>query len=748
MSKRKRQPARSRSRERAEQPPRDLLAPILPACVCLLLVWRMLVPTESAQAGDTLWITEGWLVLAIGWAWLRLRNDPTPFAFDRYDLAVAVFTGGHVVSAIALLAGTGDKRAALNMLWEWLALAISFVLIRRVIVTRDQRRTLVLSLVGVAVVLAALGLWQHYVMYPQLAADFTEFEQFEQTPPSPSDEQAHQRHEELRLQFQIVPREQPARMLFVQRMRESSEPMGLFALANSLAGLLAVWLLIAVALTVTNRPEPGGRLDRLLPVLFAVLLAFCLLLTKSRTAFAGVVGGLTLWGVIRYRSGASLTRRGLILLVASVAGVLLLLGVATLSGGFDRQVVSEASKSLRYRLEYLEGSWELIKDRPWLGTGPGNFRQNYLQYKLPESSEDIGDPHNLFADVWANGGLIPLVGLLAVVTLACVPTREPDDARATSSPTGLTLPILVGCGLGFAVPLTSSFVFNAHLDTRLLLMIPAWIAVATFLNSRFHDTDAPHAALAAATAALVIHLLGAGGIAMPAICQTLLLLIALRHPVVAPSTVEGATASLSHRPTLIWGASMVVLAGTCLMTAAVPVTNCELMMMSAQGSSNPQARERAYLDALTADPLSADPPARLAESAFERWNADPRSPEELFAEGVNRMQIAIEKNPRDAKHHHRLGIWYGRKFRRSGDSQDALAAAEALSRAVQLYPTNPLFHAELAEARNLAGQTVSAGESAARALDLHALNLKLGHLDRCLQQETLQQLAVLAEPHE
>ena len=719
---------------------------VLPASACLLLVWRMLVPTESAEAGDTLWITQGWLVLAIGWAWLRLRNDPTPLAFDRYDLAVAVFTGGHVVSAIALLAGIGDKRAVLNMLWEWLALGVSFVVIRRTIVTRDQRHSLLLCLVGVAVVLAALGLWQHYVMYPQLSADFTEFEQLEQTPPLPTDEQARQRHEELRLQFQVVPREQPARMLFVQRMRESSEPMGLFALANSLAGLLAVWLLIGVALTVTNRPESGGRLDRVLSVLFAVLLAFCLLLTKSRTAFAGIAGGLTLWGVIRHRSGAPLTQRGLAVLAAPVLGVLLLLGLGTLSGGFDRQVVSEASKSLRYRLEYLEASWELIKDRPWLGTGPGNFRQNYLQYKLPESSEDVGDPHNLFADVWANGGLIPLVGLLAVVTLACVPTKEPDDARATSSPTGSALPIVLGCGLGFAVPLTASFVFNAHVDTGLLLMIPAWIAVATFLNSRFHDADVPHAALAAATAALVIHLLGAGGIAMPAICQTLLLLIALRHPVPEPTMVDEALASLSHRPTLICGASMVVLAGTCLTTAAVPVTNCALLMTIAQGSSNPQAKERAYLDALTADPLSADPPARLAEFAFERWNADPRSPGELFAEGVSRMQIAIEKDPRDAEHHHRLGTWYGRKFRRSGDSQDALAAAEALARAVQLYPTNPLFHAELAEAQNLAGQPSSAGESASRALELQALNLQLGHLDRCLPQETLDQLAVLAGP--
>ena len=42
----------------------------------------------------------------------------------------------------------------------------------------------------------------------------------------------------------------------------------------------------------------------------------------------------------------------------------------------------------------------------WWGVGPGNFGGPYLKYKLPESSEEILDPHNMFIEVWATAGVL------------------------------------------------------------------------------------------------------------------------------------------------------------------------------------------------------------------------------------------------------------------------------------------------------------------------------------------------------
>src|SRR5205085_6033684 len=91
----------------------------------------------------------------------------------------------------------------------------------------------------------------------------------------------------------------------------------------------------------------------------------------------------------------------------------------------------ESTKSLRYRFEYWSSTWEMLLETPrnWLmGVGPGNFRQNYLPFKLPQSSEEIADPHNLVLDVWANGGLMA-VGGLAGVCFAGIRSLWQRDSR-------------------------------------------------------------------------------------------------------------------------------------------------------------------------------------------------------------------------------------------------------------------------------------------------------------------------------
>ena len=69
-----------------------------------------------------------------------------------------------------------------------------------------------------------------------------------------------------------------------------------------------------------------------------------------------------------------------------------------------------------YRWQYWQGAWGVITGGAtgvwqavsspffWWGVGPGNFGGPYLKYKLPQASEEILDPHNLFLDVWAMAG--------------------------------------------------------------------------------------------------------------------------------------------------------------------------------------------------------------------------------------------------------------------------------------------------------------------------------------------------------
>ena len=84
----------------------------------------------------------------------------------------------------------------------------------------------------------------------------------------------------------------------------------------------------------------------------------------------------------------------------------------------DREVLTQSTMSLRYRWEYWQGAWGVITGGAtsvwqalsspffWWGVGPGNFGGPYLKYKLPQSSEEILDPHNLFLEVWATAGVL------------------------------------------------------------------------------------------------------------------------------------------------------------------------------------------------------------------------------------------------------------------------------------------------------------------------------------------------------
>ncbi len=61
----------------------------------------------------------------------------------------------------------------------------------------------------------------------------------------------------------------------------------------------------------------------------------------------------------------------------------------------DSLVLSEAPKSIAFRLEYWQAATRMIIDYPLTGVGLGNFQSYYPSYKLPAASEIIADPQQL-----------------------------------------------------------------------------------------------------------------------------------------------------------------------------------------------------------------------------------------------------------------------------------------------------------------------------------------------------------------
>lgn len=773
----------------------DIFDSILVMVVGALLMWRLLVPTEGSVEGRTLWIALLWPLALVVWGIAQFRSGTWRIRCGWLDAAVWLLVGGHVVSALRVLATTGDKRASLNMLWEWLSLGIAFFLVRQTLVDRSDRRNLALMLTAAAMTLAGLGVHQHFFGYRELQTQLQEVERqwkeldrLDQQPP-PENPRARADWEAARnkvffeLEQQDIPTNpEGARMLFRQRIESSSEPFGLFGLANSFAGLLVCWLVFSLGVIVAAWQQKLVPRTWVGPTLLTVVLAFCLVLTKSRTAYVGLLVGLAAWGFGLARALSAHPQRIARWGLGAIAAVALLGTLGWATGGVDRLVFSESGKSLRYRLEYWRGTWSVLRESPAnliLGVGPGNFRQHYLAHKLPESSEEIVDPHNMVLDAWANGGLLALIGLggLCLTAGLLVFYRSPNSLESATSlqqtdealriegasgstsaknwagepESGIVINgFLLGGGLGFL----AAYLAGATLDNRLPILAFGWAVAAALCHKLFRQIEVSPSLLGAAAVALLVHLLGAGGIGMPAITQTLFVLLALGAAEI--DSVVPQTAGLwsgTTRPVPVAAiAGGLGLTAACFALAVWPVTSSKSALAEAMtGQStrgNADKTSAALARAAAADPLAAEPRQRQALLGLQfALGATKNSDAEAWMEkAVAWQQEAIERDPLNANQYRTLADYELEFGKRNQSPAWFERAAADYIRALARYPNNPTMQSDLARAWSLAKRPDLARPVAQRALELHEINVQAGHPDKQLPAPRLQLLKEILTP--
>ncbi|QDT99016.1 O-antigen ligase family protein [Gimesia aquarii] len=792
MSKRRKQ-HRSQSSHTKSSPAAPELHPLLSLLtgvqlflVGTLITTRYLLPAESAPQGDTLHIALGWFIVAILFcSSLLLDRYRTPH-LDRYDFGVWLLVSGQVIAALVMILITdGQKRAALNLMWEWVSLGLSFSLIRRIIATTQLRTVLLQGLLTTIVLLSVYGIWQHHWMYGQLAEEYLSARQQFDTATTPAERSEFQK----KLLSMGVPADAlsgSGQQLFERRLLDSTEPLGMFALANTFAGLLAVGFLIAFSQTVhalfdktRHVTSKGSRFKSWILLLPTILIGYCLILTKSRTAWVGVVGGLVSLGIlklIRHKEQSQAWKKHAIKW-GSMTGIILLgfFLLATFSGGFDKEVLTEAPKSLKYRLEWWTATWDLIKESPLWGTGPGNFREHYLKYKLPGSSEEIADPHNLFLDVWANGGMIAFAGLLTVLMLACYHWVIKPSASSNESKTEIdsfqnemsTSQVALLLGFIFAFPfLWGIQLFLQSIDETLLwIFCLGWLVLYFVLNLGWKTDDEFQQmedrssllslSLAAGFVALSIHLLGAGGIAMPAITQTWFLLLALAVPVTCQQAHESGILPLKsssgksrplksiHLKTLLLFVCLLMIVFFVWSSFAPTIHRKRLVIKGEQAllrGRSAQSAQRFFRQATQTDPLSPGPWQALAQIYFNQWAQSEHDDRDAFDQGVKQQKEAIKRNPFNPLNYFELGQKFFQQYQVSKTQADLTDAIENLSLAVTGYPNNARYRAVLAEVLFEAGQLNESQGEARQAINLDEANHQAQHIDKYLTEKTLNKM--------
>lgn len=756
---------------------------LLSAAVCALLVARPLFPSEgAAHEGDGQIVVMLWLAVAVGWALSLLGPRKVILRFGWTDAAVVTLVAAHTVAAVWGATQTAP-RPAVNMLWEWVALGLGFLLVRQLLTEPRQIRAMVAVMIGLAVITAGCGLYQYFVEMPATKEAFT------------TDPEGMLQAADLSIEPGSAEWE-----LFLNRL-ESVEPMATFALANSLAGFLAPWLVVSVGIGVLVLSDRSVSRRTLAGVAYsAVVILVCLLLTKSRGGVLAVLMGLGLWPPTRRwltsLALAVLTGRVLRVFLGLVAGTMrsdaprtqdaglrkfshqplppLLPGAAgawkptiviglialllvaavvglTAVGGLDIEILSEAPKSLGYRLQYWESTWGMIAEYPWLGCGPGAFQQTYTQFKLPEASEEIADPHNFLLEIWATAGPMAVAAMLAVLATfgwavwprrpnstdqtgetrsdALRPEHDPDAPRflLLGGIAGLLLAFPLGLFSG-APPTWGVYLVGLPLGALAIGLLWPWVA----------DGRLSPGLLAAAVGALAVNLLFAGGIGYPSVAGTFWTLIALE----LNATDSGRRWAVSRW--MAWAATAVAMAlmATCWVTSYQPVMACWAELGEARVS--PENALEHLLTAAENDPLSAEPWKQAAGLSFLRWQDDFQShPHDRARWGSaledfeNYQLQALRREPRSAVSWSVFGGQLMEVYQSTAVVDCRDEAIDAYTTAVELYPTNAVYRAEFALALLAAGRHDRAEAEGREAWRLHDLT---SHTDKKLKPDLRERL--------
>jgi len=716
-----------------------------------LVAARWLLPVESAAAGETVPLVQITLLYAVFALWRRVRDGRPWCRLGTGDWLVFGLVAAHVLSGLAVLVGGGQKRAALNLLWEWIGTGVLWALIGQEIRRLGLLDRIFGALAIVTILLAGFGVWQNVVVYPELRGLLDEYERLEARSDSLSGAEAA-KFRQLRgsLPMSYIQGDPSARQMFSQRVRASQEPMGMFALANSFGGLLLIGGWMVWGRLAENFRTRRSRLGLALWGAGLGLIVVCLLLTKARTAWIGGLAGSVVWIALTLK-GRSL-RLLLMPAAAAIGGLLVLVGLGLATGRLDAETFSEAPKSVQYRLEYWQSTLAMLRDRPLLGSGLANFRPRYLQYKLPQSSEEILDPHNFLLDVWANAGLPGFLILLGLLALVLQGLRAKSDAVAAPEPPGsnsaAASPAWMSLGIGQAgIVLAAMALYLSGADpvSGLGWLVPAWWLTGLLLEKTSGWAAViPLPVYAAAWCSFTIHLLGAGGIETPGLSQLWLLLAARllwdRFPAkefsLAPGPARG----------WILTAAGGGLAVACLLTALLPVVTAQAALRigqeQLQAGQNLAAAAKRFDEAIRADPLDPDPWVQKSFLSEMRWQRAVDM--HHFDEAIEQITEARRRNPFDPYLVRMTGLLWLVRYDRTHAAQDAREATVHLREAVRRYPHQAAILADLARAL-VPLEPAEARNYAQKAVAQDDLNRSYGHYDKMLPDPLREQMQGLAK---
>ncbi len=400
------------------------------------------------------------------------------------------------------------------------------------------------------------------------------------------------------------------------------------------------------------------------------------------------------------------------MLIGVLAAILIGVGI------LDREIITQAGRSLSYRREWWQASWPVITRSPIWGVGPGNFRNHYLEFKLPFSSEEIADPHQFLIELASTGGAVCLIGYLALLVISMLAAARPAERTPTTTKVGLGIEGWLGTLIGVVlvalievglIPLVARP--DEHPALLAVLFAAGMISLLGWVGGSWTDR-ALRPAIVAGVVGLHIHYLTAGGVTFPTLMIASWVLL------------SSAAGSADHLPRAsLIGPTVALVAltvGTFLFVFQQFAPRIERDLLSARARtieariskvwspSDPEVRPelwarlvgefRTWTEVLreAANRLPTDRESwdrlAMAETSFMRLLARLRSPEEeqAYRRALKAWEEVVRVDPRRSISYARRGMLL-EEAGASGLDPEGLTRAEAdFAKAASLYPNSAI----------------------------------------------------------
>jgi len=586
---------------------------------------------DSTSVGEGLmtWPLWAWFGLLLSWAVCHVRCRDGTLRIDRTLLLLLASVAVMFMSFLATR-GTGDQRVSLNGLWQWVGFAAVFTLCLQCMRPGREMRAIVVVMLAAATAIACVGIYDSLVQIPHLRMEYFN-----------SNEMGRMGMlQQAGIGDAAIG--SPARYHFESRL-QSPEPFVTFSLTNSLAGFLAPWLLIILGMIITTQRTCLSRsaISKSLTLLF--LVSVCLLLTKSRSAWCAVLFGAVYLAVVQFKVSRQRIARGLCL-----TGVLLAVavGCAWFTNRLDMKILSEASNSLFYRLEYWRSSMAMVTDHWLWGVGAGNFRDAYMAYKLPAASEAIADPHNAILEIWTSFGTAVVLLMLGVFGIAIKRIFKPVAVNFSAQTEVSSTKIFIGGALGIVLAIFMDALGPGLIPDRVLYVgFPIFAIVIYLLQDWVKNGELTRVQIGGAFLVWLFNLSMQSGISVPGVSTTGWMLLAMLLNCEGPSSASSTGPTLGHKKfsrnqmSMILVGALLVL-GTFHLTGHHPVTQSAAHLLDARyyNVQGQNGRAMKSVDAaIAADPVSARAYDLKTNMLFHRLSQN------LTSAGMTDYLAAMEK---------------------------------------------------------------------------------------------------------